>query len=91
MDYLQSFGYSQVFLFVLVIFFLLEHLAIAKGYLVKIEDNKETRLFWSILISLPVASDYFITGNSYSLVLALIVGVFVYTKKDNYKFRFKKS
>ena len=91
MDVLQILGDWWLFYVVLGLVFVLQGFAIVKGYLVKVEYSQPKRLFWAILISAIVASSYFVSGNVLSLIMSLLIGIFLYYKKQYYALRIKKS
>lgn len=62
----------------------LQEIAKRKGYLVKVEYSKPKRLFWAVLISLIVACNSVVLENMYFILLAFVIGLYLYFFKQYY-------
>ena len=91
MDVLQILGNWWLLYVVLGLVFVLQGFAIVKGYLVKVEYSQPKRLLWAILISAIFASSYLVTDNIFSLIMSVLIGIFLYYKKQYYALRIKKN
>jgi len=78
------------FIYVLLLFVLYQ-LAKAKGYIVKVEYSQSKRVFWSLANALIIASMYFISDNFFFILLGIFFGYGVYSQKQYYGFKLKKS
>ncbi|WP_448547645.1 hypothetical protein [Thalassotalea fusca] len=88
LNYMDS--WIAVFVVIGVVNVLLR-VAISKGYFVKVEYSHSKRLFWALLNSAIISSMYFISGSIYFLVLAVVCGLYVYSRTHHHAFRPNKN
>jgi hypothetical protein len=87
-----SFLNAQFFVFVVIVALLvIQMFALRKGNLVKVEYTKQRRLFWAIISSSIVAVTSIFSGNMYFLLLAVVLGLYLYFFKQYYAFKRNKS
>ena len=73
-----------IIIVVICVLLLLQNIAKKNGYFVKVEYSKSKRLFWAVLISLIVASNSVVFGSVYFILLAVVIGFYLYFFKQYY-------
>ena len=63
---------------------IVQKIAMKNGYFVKVEYSKPKRLFWAVVISLIVACNSVVFGNVYFILLAVVIGFYLYFFKQYY-------
>ncbi len=87
-----SFLNAQFLVFVVIVALLvIQMFALKKGYFVKVEYSKPRKLFWAVFISSILAVNSIIFGNMYFLLLAVVLGVYLYFFKQYYAFKRNQS
>lgn len=62
----------------------LQKKAIKKEYFVKVEYSKPKRLFWAVLTSSIIASNSIIFEDMFFVLLAFVIGLYLYFFKQYY-------
>lgn len=63
---------------------ILQKIAMKNGHFVKVEYSRPKRLFWALLISSIVAFNSVVSGNMYFILLAVVIGLYLYFFKQYY-------